>query len=507
MTLGCSRRRSSARWPRSPPSARRRRPSRAANDTEYGLVAYVYTSDLKRALRVAEGLDTGMVGLNQGMVSNASGAVRRRQAVRLRPRGRQRGHRRVPGDQVRGCGYVAPSRAPARLRSGRGRVVVAGGGRRAGALGRAGGRAGRAAGRHGVGLRGRRGGRHRTGGHRRRGTRRSGSPTGPRTGASTSARSPRARRRPPGGVPVVDTDASPTRAMALSGSGLAAGAGMLFVPHDDGAGVEIARIDERTGVRAGADVAVPDSLGCSVAGAPLLTPVAGDGTRLLVFTMAGNCGPALVRAAVGRGGELGAIARHGRPGLVDRRPAGPGRRRRAAAVRVRRRAHRRAGPDRGRRRRGREDRAAGHACGRRRAGDGARPDAEPARGRRRAGVLRLDQGADGFPRPTGSVDARGTALALGGGAEPRIAVAGPGGPRRAARGPDHRRHRARRVHRGLRLRGPGLRGARRPARRRRPRHAGDDRPGRRRDRARRSPAGTSPPARARCSPPTSRRRP
>ena len=43
---------------------------RAANDTRYGLVAYVYTSDLKRALRVCEGLETGMVGLNQGMVSN-----------------------------------------------------------------------------------------------------------------------------------------------------------------------------------------------------------------------------------------------------------------------------------------------------------------------------------------------------------------------------------------------------------------------------------------------------
>jgi succinate-semialdehyde dehydrogenase / glutarate-semialdehyde dehydrogenase len=42
----------------------------AANDTEYGLVAYVYTSNLKRALRVCEGLQTGMVGLNQGMVSN-----------------------------------------------------------------------------------------------------------------------------------------------------------------------------------------------------------------------------------------------------------------------------------------------------------------------------------------------------------------------------------------------------------------------------------------------------
>jgi succinate-semialdehyde dehydrogenase/glutarate-semialdehyde dehydrogenase len=43
----------------------------AANDTEYGLVAYVYTSDVKRAFRVCERLETGMVGLNQGMVSNA----------------------------------------------------------------------------------------------------------------------------------------------------------------------------------------------------------------------------------------------------------------------------------------------------------------------------------------------------------------------------------------------------------------------------------------------------
>jgi succinate-semialdehyde dehydrogenase/glutarate-semialdehyde dehydrogenase len=44
---------------------------KAANDTEYGLVAYVYTRDIKRALRVCEGLETGMIGLNQGMVSNA----------------------------------------------------------------------------------------------------------------------------------------------------------------------------------------------------------------------------------------------------------------------------------------------------------------------------------------------------------------------------------------------------------------------------------------------------
>jgi succinate-semialdehyde dehydrogenase / glutarate-semialdehyde dehydrogenase len=44
----------------------------AANRTEYGLVAYVYTRELKRAFRVAEGIETGMVGLNQGVVSNAA---------------------------------------------------------------------------------------------------------------------------------------------------------------------------------------------------------------------------------------------------------------------------------------------------------------------------------------------------------------------------------------------------------------------------------------------------
>ncbi len=43
---------------------------RRANDTEYGLVAYAYTRDLGRTFRVLEKLEYGMVGLNQGMVSN-----------------------------------------------------------------------------------------------------------------------------------------------------------------------------------------------------------------------------------------------------------------------------------------------------------------------------------------------------------------------------------------------------------------------------------------------------
>jgi len=43
---------------------------RMANDTEYGLVAYAFTRDHARAIRVYEGLETGMVGMNQGIVSN-----------------------------------------------------------------------------------------------------------------------------------------------------------------------------------------------------------------------------------------------------------------------------------------------------------------------------------------------------------------------------------------------------------------------------------------------------
>ena len=43
---------------------------RWANGTEFGLVSYVYTQDLRRGLRVSEALETGMVGLNRGLVSD-----------------------------------------------------------------------------------------------------------------------------------------------------------------------------------------------------------------------------------------------------------------------------------------------------------------------------------------------------------------------------------------------------------------------------------------------------
>ncbi|MGE2833767.1 NAD-dependent succinate-semialdehyde dehydrogenase [Mycobacterium sp. SMC-4] len=44
----------------------------AANDTEYGLAAYVYTQSLDRALRVAEALESGIVGINRGVISDAA---------------------------------------------------------------------------------------------------------------------------------------------------------------------------------------------------------------------------------------------------------------------------------------------------------------------------------------------------------------------------------------------------------------------------------------------------
>jgi succinate-semialdehyde dehydrogenase/glutarate-semialdehyde dehydrogenase len=43
---------------------------RDANDTEFGLVSYVFSRDLDRALRVSERIETCMIGLNQGLISN-----------------------------------------------------------------------------------------------------------------------------------------------------------------------------------------------------------------------------------------------------------------------------------------------------------------------------------------------------------------------------------------------------------------------------------------------------
>jgi succinate-semialdehyde dehydrogenase / glutarate-semialdehyde dehydrogenase len=45
---------------------------RLANSTEFGLAAYVFTKDLARGQRMIERLETGMLGLNAGVISNAA---------------------------------------------------------------------------------------------------------------------------------------------------------------------------------------------------------------------------------------------------------------------------------------------------------------------------------------------------------------------------------------------------------------------------------------------------
>ncbi len=78
----------------------------AANDTEYGLAAYVFTRDLDRAFRVCERLETGMIGLNQGMVSNPAAPFG---GVKQSGLGREGG--RVGIDEFLETKYVAIAKA------------------------------------------------------------------------------------------------------------------------------------------------------------------------------------------------------------------------------------------------------------------------------------------------------------------------------------------------------------------------------------------------------------
>jgi succinate-semialdehyde dehydrogenase/glutarate-semialdehyde dehydrogenase len=43
---------------------------RRANDVDHGLVSYVFTKDVGKGMRIAEALESGMVGLNRGLVSD-----------------------------------------------------------------------------------------------------------------------------------------------------------------------------------------------------------------------------------------------------------------------------------------------------------------------------------------------------------------------------------------------------------------------------------------------------
>jgi succinate-semialdehyde dehydrogenase/glutarate-semialdehyde dehydrogenase len=60
-----------------------------ANDTDYGLISYIYTADLAAGLRIAETLDSGMVGLNRGLVSDPSAPFG---GMKMSGLGREGGH-------------------------------------------------------------------------------------------------------------------------------------------------------------------------------------------------------------------------------------------------------------------------------------------------------------------------------------------------------------------------------------------------------------------------------
>lgn len=225
-----------------------------------------------------------------------------------------------------------------------------------------------------------------------------------------------------GGVSIVDGALSGERT-ALDQSGTVVAGDGLIVPHNDGAGVAIARVSVSTGQRIDDDVPLPDSLGCSVAGPPLLTPVADDGTRLLFFTIEGGCGSALVCLAVRADGGLGPTTRTPIAGLASgSSPAlvvvGEPPRYVVAVARSG----------------GIDLRAADGMASAGSVELGFTPAA--LAGPETAGaptpvllavgdrLARLTQSARGDLSVTASADVTGTSLALGGGAEPRIAVGG-----------------------------------------------------------------------------------
>jgi succinate-semialdehyde dehydrogenase/glutarate-semialdehyde dehydrogenase len=75
-----------------------------ANDTEYGLSAYLYTGNVKRGLAISERLEAGMVGLNRGLVSDVAAPFG---GVKQSGLGREGGHHGLL--EFTECKYVAVS--------------------------------------------------------------------------------------------------------------------------------------------------------------------------------------------------------------------------------------------------------------------------------------------------------------------------------------------------------------------------------------------------------------
>ena len=71
-----------------------------ANDTDYGLAAYLYTNDISRAIRVSEALRFAIVGVNDINPTSAAAPFGGMKESGLGPRRRPGRHRRIPGNQA-----------------------------------------------------------------------------------------------------------------------------------------------------------------------------------------------------------------------------------------------------------------------------------------------------------------------------------------------------------------------------------------------------------------------
>src|SRR5438128_1900296 len=71
-----------------------------ANDTEFGLASYFYSRDIGRIWRVAEALEYGIVGINEGIISTEIAALRRHEGKRHRPRRLEIRHRGITRSSI-----------------------------------------------------------------------------------------------------------------------------------------------------------------------------------------------------------------------------------------------------------------------------------------------------------------------------------------------------------------------------------------------------------------------
>ena len=88
-----------------------------ANDTPFGLAAYFYARDVGRVWRVAEALECGIIGINEGIISSEVAPFGGVKQSRPRPRRLPPRRRGIPGDQVPADGRAVSGRPlPARCR-------------------------------------------------------------------------------------------------------------------------------------------------------------------------------------------------------------------------------------------------------------------------------------------------------------------------------------------------------------------------------------------------------